>query len=106
VTCVFVGLACSIFRILKGPAVAKSPETVVAIFKAAGLEAEEPVTMGPRDYGLAPLLATKGLRFLIPSLGPDSGGRIMQFSSDSDLESVRSQPDGPVQQHPSRRALS
>jgi hypothetical protein len=45
--------------------------------------------MEPRDYGLAPLLARSGVRFLIPSLGADSGGRVMAFRNKDDLRSVK-----------------
>lgn len=50
-------------------------DDVVASFKANGLEAENTTPMTPQDYGAAPFLCT-GTRFLIPSLGEDSGGRI------------------------------
>ena len=50
-------------------------EAVVASFKAAGLEAENPRTMTKDDYGMAPSVC-QGTRFFIPSLGPDNGGRI------------------------------
>ncbi len=43
-------------------------------YKAAGLEAESPTAMGPGDYGPAPYVA-KGVRFLIPSICDDCGGR-------------------------------
>jgi hypothetical protein len=48
---------------------------VIATFKAAGLEAEGAFHMGPQDYGLAPFVCY-GVRFLVPSLGPDNGGRV------------------------------
>jgi hypothetical protein len=53
---------------------ARTPEGIVAAYKAAGLEAESPTTMGPGDYGPAPYVA-KGVRFLIPSMCADCGGR-------------------------------
>jgi hypothetical protein len=49
-------------------------DAVLAAFKAAGLEAESPKAMTRKDYGLAPYVC-KGIRFLIPSLGEDAGGR-------------------------------
>jgi hypothetical protein len=49
-------------------------DAVIAAFKAAGLEAESPKAMTRKDYGLAPYVC-KGIRFLIPSLGEDAGGR-------------------------------
>jgi hypothetical protein len=53
---------------------ARTPDSIVAAYKAAGLEAESPTPMGPGDYGPAPYVA-KGMRFLIPSMCADCGGR-------------------------------
>lgn len=50
-------------------------DAVVAAFKAAGLEAESVRPLTRDDYGLAPYVGS-GVRFLIPSLGADNGGRI------------------------------
>lgn len=55
-------------------AAVRTPDSIVAAFKAAGLEAEAPAAMAKDDYGAAPMVA-HGLRFLIPSLGADKGGR-------------------------------
>ncbi len=49
-------------------------DAVIVAFKAAGLEAESPRSLTRKDYGAAPFVC-KGLRFLIPSLGEDAGGR-------------------------------
>lgn len=49
-------------------------DAVIAAFKAASLEAESPKAMTRKDYGVSPYLC-KGIRFLIPSLGEDAGGR-------------------------------
>jgi len=38
------------------------------------------------DYGLAPMTAVEGTRFLIPSLCPDCGGRALSFASPQNLE--------------------
>lgn len=57
-----------------GQAAARTPESIVAAYKAAGLEAESPTAMGPGDYGPAPYVG-KGVRFLIPSICDDCGGR-------------------------------
>ncbi len=65
------------------PSTPVTPQTVVGAFKAAGLEAENTSPMTPEDYGPAPM-AAEGLRFFIPSLGEDSGGRIMRFRSEED----------------------
>lgn len=53
---------------------ARTPDSIVAAYKAAGLEAESPTAMGPSDYGPAPYVA-KGVHFLIPSMCADCGGR-------------------------------
>lgn len=59
-----------------------------AAISAAGLEFDSPRPMTADDYGLAPFLG-QGVRFLIPSLGPDSGGRLFAFSSQADLDVIR-----------------
>ena len=64
-----------------------SPEDVIASFKRTGLEAEKPTKMRPKDYGMAPYVCT-GLRFLIPSLGADSGGRIFACPNDADRDAI------------------
>ncbi|GAQ18531.1 stress protein [Oceanobacillus picturae] len=64
-------------------------DDVVSAFKDAGLEAEEPTEMTKDDYGMAPMKATEGTRFLIPSLGEDSGGRIFTYDNDSDLDQMK-----------------
>lgn len=58
-----------------------------AIIKA-GLEFESPSEMTKDDYGMAPLTAKKGVRFFIPSLCSDCGGRLFTFSTKEDLESI------------------
>jgi hypothetical protein len=63
-----------------------TPEQVIAAFKAAGLEAENPMPMTPADYGLAPMVATKGIHILIPSMCSDCGGRIFSFANSADRE--------------------
>lgn len=60
---------------------------VIAAFKRAGLEAEAPTRMGPKNYGFAPYVC-KGTRFLIPSLGEDSGGRIFECPDDADRDLI------------------
>jgi len=41
------------------------------------------------DYGMAPMTAVEGIRFLIPSLCPDCGGRVLSFASPEDLEMTK-----------------
>lgn len=53
---------------------ARTPDSIVAAYKAAGLEAESPTAMAAGDYGPAPYVA-KGVHFLIPSMCADCGGR-------------------------------
>lgn len=64
-------------------------QQVVVAFLAAGLEVSNPRPMTFDDYGLVPMLAAQGTRFLIPSVRPDSGGRIMSFANEEDLTIVR-----------------
>lgn len=61
------------------------PQTVIEAFKAAGLEAENPFVMTPQDYGLAPL-ADEGIRFFIPSICSDCGGRVLYYQDKTYLE--------------------
>lgn len=58
---------------------------VVKAFTAAGLEADGVKAMAPTDYGAAPMTAKEGVRFLIPSLGANNGGRILTFTTAEDL---------------------
>lgn len=64
-------------------------EQVIKAFKAAGLEAEEIRPMTKDDYGMAPMTAVEGTRFLIPSLCSDCGGRVFSFASPEDLEMMK-----------------
>lgn len=60
---------------LLAAATASADQQTITRFKAAGLEAEMPARMRPKDYGMAPLLCS-GTRFQIPSLGEGAGGRV------------------------------
>ena len=71
----------------------RTSAAVVAAFKAVGLEAEQPRPMTKDDYGAAPMLATEGTRFLIPSLGNDAGGRVFVFASQAALEKTKAYYD-------------
>lgn len=62
---------------------------VVAAFRAAGLEVGNTWQMTHEDYGLAPMLAREGTRFLIPSLGKEAGGRVMSFDTVEDRDKVK-----------------
>lgn len=64
-----------------------APDDVISAFRSAGLEAENPTPMGPKDFGLAPYVC-RGTRFLIPSLGEDSGGRVLSCPSTGDRDAI------------------
>lgn len=66
-----------------------SARAVVDAFRAAGLEAEDARPMTNDEYGLAPKRADDALRFFIPSLGPDSGGRVLVYRDRADLEAMK-----------------
>lgn len=70
-----------------------TPADVIAAFQDAGLEAESPTPMTREDYGLAPLVAEEGIRFVIPSLCDDCGGRVLSFKSRADLDKMKSYYD-------------
>lgn len=55
---------------------------------AAGLEFVSPAPMTKDDYGMAPILGT-GLRFLVPSICADCGGRLFAFDNQSDLDKMK-----------------
>ncbi len=75
------------------PTAQRSTNDVIAAFKAAGLEAENPTKMTKEDYGLAPMAATEATRFLIPSLGEDTGGRAFIFENQEDLNRTKAYYD-------------
>ena len=62
---------------------------MVDAFRAAGLEVGDTIVMGKKDYGMAPITAAEGTRFLIPSIGPDNGGRILSFTNETDLQILK-----------------
>lgn len=55
---------------------------------SAGLEFASPRKMVKDDYGWAPMVATEGVRFLIPSLGTDKGGRLYTFANTDDRDTT------------------
>jgi hypothetical protein len=65
------------------------PNDVIEAFKEAGLEAESPKKMTKDDFGMAPMKSEDGLRFLIPSLGEDNGGRIISYKNSKDLDEMK-----------------
>lgn len=64
-------------------------EDVVEAFQAAGLEVGKFRDLTDEDYGFAPTVATGGIRFFIPSLCYDCGGRIFIFDDPIMLEAVK-----------------
>lgn len=72
---------------------------VESAFKSARLELATPHAMTSEDYGTVPRVAKEGVRFFIPSLGGQKGGRIYTFASAKDLQTVQqyyaSQPGTP-----------
>lgn len=61
---------------------------VLAAFKAAGLEAEQTRSMTKDDYGMAPYVGS-GVRFFIPSLCADCGGRLLSIENVEELTRVK-----------------
>jgi hypothetical protein len=53
------------------------------------LEATDSRPMISDDYGLVPMLSMDGIRFYIPSICSDCGGRIMSFADAEKLQIVR-----------------
>lgn len=68
-------------------------QNVIDIFKASGLEAENSYPMTKDDYGAAPMRAIEAIRFFIPSMCSDCGGRILSFSNQEDLEITKTYYD-------------
>ncbi|WP_348646619.1 hypothetical protein [Halobacillus sp. Cin3] len=68
-------------------------DSVLEAFQEANLEAEKPTEMKADDFGMAPMKSDEAKRFLIPSLGADSGGRIFSFENKDDLEEMKSYYD-------------
>jgi len=62
---------------------------VVAAFKAAGLEAENPSAMTKDDYGIGPFVCT-GTHFYVPSIDPTAGGRVFICDNDKDRDAIAS----------------
>lgn len=74
-------------------AVELSVDSVIEAFQTANLEAEEPTDMTKDDFGMAPMKSEEAKRFLIPSLGPDSGGRIFSYNNQDELQEMKSYYD-------------
>lgn len=66
---------------------------VVEAFEQAGLPAENAAPIPPNEFGIAPKLTDDTSRFLIPSLGEDSGGRVLSFDNVDDLRKTKAAYD-------------
>ncbi len=64
-------------------------QQVIDAFTSAELEADPTYTMTKDDYGMAPMVAIEGSRFIIPSLCADCGGRIFSFNNPDDLAATK-----------------
>ena len=62
---------------------------VANLFFAANIGVGESRKMETSDYGIAPMVAKEGVRFFIPSICPDCGGRIFSFSTQEELDILR-----------------
>lgn len=81
-------IAAAIFLLsAHGALAAMTVDKVVEEMGDSGLEFERPTRMQPRDYGMAPYLCD-GARFLIPSLGRDSGGRVFVCKNKADRNAL------------------
>ena len=74
------------------PTAQVTSDSVISALKAAGLEAEAPTKMAPNDFGVAPVLC-EGTRFLVPSLGPDNGGRVFICKNADDAAKTKAAYD-------------
>jgi hypothetical protein len=61
-----------------------TPDQVVAVFQAAGLEVVSPRPMTKDDYASAPMVAIQAIHFLVPSICDSCGGRILSFANAKD----------------------
>jgi hypothetical protein len=69
---------------------AVTAERVILRFKQAGLEAENPRPMTTDDYGLAPIVCQdNSMRFFIPSLGQNAGGRVFVCPSTEEVNQLK-----------------
>jgi hypothetical protein len=62
---------------------------VLAAFRKAGLEVQQPTKMRPKDYGFAPYVC-KGTQFVIPSIGTSPSGFVFECPNDADRDALAS----------------
>jgi hypothetical protein len=60
---------------------------VLAAFRKAGLEVQQPSKMRPKDYGFAPYVCI-GTQFVIPSIGKAPGGFVFECPDDADRDAL------------------
>ncbi|MCM3598660.1 stress protein [Metabacillus idriensis] len=65
-------------------------DSLIAAFKEADLEAEEPTDLESKEFGNT---RKEGKRILVPALGDDAGGRLFEFDKSSDLDKAKSYYD-------------
>lgn len=78
-------LIASFLLVACAPAANVTTDTILAAWKTGGLQAENPQPMTKDDYGMAPYVC-EGMRFFIPSLGEDKGGRLFICSNKEDRD--------------------
>jgi hypothetical protein len=66
---------------------AVTADSIITAFKTAGLEAEGVTRLTREDYGQAPFVC-EGVRFLIPSLGANKGGRVFVCPNTGDRDKL------------------
>lgn len=61
-------------------------DTVIQLFKNAGLEAEKPVIQTAEDLDILPFVSSKVVRVTMPSIGEEQGLRIFMFDDKKTVE--------------------
>jgi len=65
------------------------PSDASDAFKRASLDVVNARQMTSADYGTIPMIADEAMRFFVPSIGDNRGGRIYSFSSNANLLRVK-----------------
>lgn len=66
-----------------------TPQDVIDSFEAAGLEVGDYRPLVAEDYGLLPVIPEEGIRFFIPSLGDNAGGRVMLYEDEQERDAAK-----------------
>lgn len=72
----------------------RTTEEMISAFRDEGLEVGKVQPQRPEPGSPLPNVWKKQVRFLIPSIGPDAGGRVFTFEEEEDLNTVRSYYEG------------